>query len=122
MIGRSPLMLAVVFAAMAASAVGAFVWNLSPLRRPPTARRLARFIEERVPGLDDRLATAVDLIDARASSAAAGVGRPIDADLAGPLLADTASHVRGIDVDAILPAALIRRTGVRAAGAGAVLL
>ena len=40
-----------------AAAVGAFVWNLSPLRRPPTARRLARFIEERVPGLDDRLAT-----------------------------------------------------------------
>src|SRR5437773_2944666 len=64
-IGRSPLMLAAVCAAMLALALGAFVWNLASLGHPPTDRRLARFIEERVPALDDRLATAVDLLDAR---------------------------------------------------------
>src|SRR5207247_276718 len=39
-----------------------------------------------------------------------------------PMLADAASHVLGIDLDAILPAAVLRRTGLRAAGATVLLI
>src|SRR5262249_16722733 len=70
-IGRSPLVLAALFAAMVLVALGALVWSLVPLGRPPTDKRVARFIEERVPGLDDRLATAVDLLDSQRAGRAA---------------------------------------------------
>ncbi len=41
------------------STLAALVWGLLPLRRRPTDRQVARFIEEREPSLDDRLVTAV---------------------------------------------------------------
>jgi len=34
-----------------------------PLRRPPTDAQLARFVEERNPGLEDRLVSAVEALD-----------------------------------------------------------
>src|SRR5262249_41463403 len=43
----------------------------APLRRVPDDRRIARFVEERVPGLDDAIVTAVDVRD-RASGESFG--------------------------------------------------
>src|SRR5215467_3629846 len=40
--------------------VAALGWYLAPLRRRPSDAQVARFIEERAPQLEDRLATAVD--------------------------------------------------------------
>src|SRR5262245_40694589 len=42
--------------------LAAVVWGLTPLRDAPSDRRIARFIEERVPALEDCLATAVDVV------------------------------------------------------------
>jgi len=50
-----PLMVAVVTGALLL-AIGLAGWSLWPLRRLPTDRQVARFIEERCPDLEDRLA------------------------------------------------------------------
>ena len=50
----------------AAAVIGiaaACVLSAWPLRARPADRQIARFVEERVPGLDDTLITAVDLRD-----------------------------------------------------------
>src|SRR2546422_973711 len=57
----APLLLAATIGAsllLAAAALGCAWW---PLRRSPGDIQVARFIEERAPGLEDRLVSAVDL-------------------------------------------------------------
>src|SRR5712691_12466639 len=54
--------------------VAAVVWGLLPLRRVPTDRQVARFIEERTPALDDRLVTAIDVASGDRRSPAGGAG------------------------------------------------
>ena len=89
----------------------------------PSDRRVARFIEERAPALDDRLVTAVDLVESGAA-ARPGAG----AVLAGPMLADAAARAQQVDLDAVFPstsaeARRLARGGRDArAAAGRVLL
>jgi uncharacterized protein DUF4175 len=95
------------------TALTAVVWGLLPLRHVPSDIRIARFIEERVPALDDRLATAVDIqSDPHRSS-------PI---LTAPFVADVARRVAGVDVNDVVPGGQLRRNGVRAGAAMLVLL
>ena len=104
----APLLLGVTVAAALAIAGAAIVRALWPLRRSPDASRVARFIEERAPDLDDRLASAVDVVN--------GSTR-VPAALAGPMLADAARRAREIDLDAIVPDETLRRAGFQAAAA-----
>src|SRR5579859_2389356 len=71
---------ALAFLAVAAIAV-VVIRGFWPLRRAPDDRHVARFIEEREPSLDDRLASAVDAADRSGTTAgfvdAMRAGRPI---------------------------------------------
>src|SRR4051812_41073444 len=60
---RSPLALAFVGGVAVLLAVAGTAWALLPLRWQPSNLRVARYVEERVPSLEDRLATAVDLVE-----------------------------------------------------------
>jgi hypothetical protein len=100
-----------VFAAIA-SAIVAF-W---PNRRPPDETRVARFVEEQRPDLEDRVASAIACLSA-----------PRESRFAEPLVADAAARVRAIDVDDLITRTSLRRAiaaGVAAlaivAGAAAV--
>src|SRR5262249_24106023 len=95
-----------VFAAMAALTI--CLW---PLRRAPHDTKVARFIEERAPSLDDRLVSAVDVAQGNRTAPA----------LADAMIADAARPTSSIDVDTIVPSGSLRRAGVRAAIAAAVL-
>src|ERR1700682_1534479 len=61
---RSQRPLAALGVAATVLAIAALVWGLWPVRRAPSDTQLARFIEESEPSLDDRLASAVDLLAA----------------------------------------------------------
>jgi len=89
-------------------------WGLMPLRHQPSDTRIARFIEERVPELDDRLATAVDVLrsDPRQAS-------PI---LIAPFVADVARRAADVDVNEIVPGGQLRRGGALAGAATLVLI
>src|SRR5215831_1316362 len=91
------------------TALTAVLWGLLPLRHIPTDIRIARFIEERVPALDDRLATAVDVFQSDPRRAS-----PI---LTAPFVADVARRVAGVNVNDIVPGEQLRRNGVRAGAA-----
>jgi hypothetical protein len=111
---RSPLALASVAAAALLLAVAAWVWAFLPLRERPSDVRVARFVEERVPSLDDRLATAVDVVSS---------GRYESMRLlAEPLVKDAARRAGSVDLDAVVASAQVRRHGVQAAAAAIVLL
>ena len=69
--GRSPIALTSLLGVVLVLAAVALAWGLLPLRGAPTDAQVARFIEERVPALDDRLATAVDIVQ-RDDTLAAG--------------------------------------------------
>ena len=88
-------------------------WAFAPLRRVPTDARVARFIEERAPSLDDRLASAIDVVDTERQG-----GAPM---LATHMLADAAARARALDRDAIVPSAILRRAALHAAAAGLLL-
>jgi len=111
---KSPLALAAIAALALLLAAGAVVWALLPLRERPSDLRVARFVEERVPSLDDRLATAVDVV----SSAKYETMRV----LAEPLVTDAARWADAVDVDDVVAAGQMRRSAAQAAAAGAVLL
>ena len=110
---RSPILLMTIVAGSIVLAAGALAWAAAPLRHVPSDRRVARFIEEGVPALDDRLITAVDYVESGARTSAV---------LAGPMLADAAIQARQVDLDAILPSTTLQRAGWRAAGATLVLM
>jgi hypothetical protein len=76
------------------------------LRRPDD-RRLARFVEERCPELEDRLATAV--------AGPAGGLAPL-------MLADAAARAETIDPRSVIAPELLRRAGWRALAASAALV
>src|SRR6185295_670898 len=57
----APAVLMLIAAAAVLMAVAALTWCLAPLRRVPADGKVARYIEERTPSLDDRLVTAVDV-------------------------------------------------------------
>ena len=99
--GRSPLVLASIAGIALVLLAGALAWGLLPLRDAPSDLQLARFIEERVPALDDRLATAVDVVvfERQQSSRM----------LLQPLVEDAARRVDALDVDDIVPRGRLRR-------------
>lgn len=111
--GRLPLLPALVAAAALLLAAAALARALASLRRRPSDARVARFIEECVPALDDRLATAVDVMNGPPE------GRP---RLRSVMLADAAAQAAAIDVEAILPAASLRRSGFQAAAVVLLLI
>ena len=91
------------FAAALALAAGLAARALWRLRRGPSNRQVARYIEERCPTLEDRLVSAAD--------AAAGSRPSVLRDL---LLGDAARTARGVDIERVLP----RRDVLLAAAAG----
>ncbi len=99
-------------AALAAGAAGAAALaaarNLRPLRRGPSDRQVARFVEERCPELQDRLASAIDAPDARSS-------------FGGRVLEDAARRSRGVAPDRVVAAAVLRRSVAGGVGATAAL-
>jgi hypothetical protein len=112
-IGRAPLALAIIGAAAVVLAAAAVVWGCLPLRYVPDDTRVARFIEERAPALDDRLASAVDV--ARSERYAASPA------LIEPMLADAARRVGAVDLDTIVSAASLRHAGLQAVASVGVL-
>jgi hypothetical protein len=111
---RSPVALAVTGAVSVAIAAAATVWGLWPVRHVPCDRATARFIEERVPSLDERLVSAVDV-----HGTAEADGRPA---LAASLIRDAARAASAVDPDAIVASDLLRRRTIQAAVACAVLI
>src|SRR6185503_19885572 len=98
--GRPPLVPALLAGAALVLVVWAIAWAFVQLRHRPSDARVARFIEERVPALDDRLVSAVDVIN----------GPPEGGHfLRAPMLVDAAARTRVIDLDTILPAEALRR-------------
>src|ERR1700730_3711017 len=113
-IDRAPLALALVGAAALLLVAAAIVWGCLPLRQVPDDVRLARFIEERAPSLDDRLVSAVDVVRSeRCFSSPA---------LLEPMLADEAVRVDALDLDTIGSSQSLRRACFRAAASALVLL
>ena len=86
-------------------------WALWPLRRVPTDRQVARFVEEHCPELEDRVASATEV--------AAGDARGVFHDL---VLADAASKARDVDVGRVVTRREIRTAVGRGAVAAAALL
>jgi hypothetical protein len=110
-ISESPKLLAAIASASMVAAVSAALWCLLPLRRRPTDLQLARFIEERAPGLDDRLVSAVDV--AQQSTP------PPLADL---MVADAARRAAAVDVETVVPSESLRRAGYQAVTATLALV
>jgi hypothetical protein len=112
--GRSPAAAVVLAGGVFVIAVSGVIWGLLPLRDAPSDAQLARFVEERVPALDDRLVAAVDVHAADRRTPA-----PL---LSGRLVEDAARRVDAIDLDDIVPATRLRRGGLRAGAAAVILL
>jgi hypothetical protein len=107
--GFSLLFTVTVVAVGALFALGRALW---PLRRKPTDRQLARFIEERSPDLDDVLVTAVDY-----------AARPDSSPQMRECLADDAVRAaRGVELDTIVSRRSLREWAIRGAGAAAALI
>ena len=84
---------------------------LWPLREQPTDRRVARFVEERCPELEDRVASATELGD---------TGTPtVFHDL---VVADAAQQLRGVDLGRVVTPAHLRRAAMRGVAVTAVLV
>ena len=96
-------------ACAAGGAAGFAAWILRPLRRGPADRQVARFVEERCPELQDRLASAIDSRD-----------RP--SPFGGRVLDDASRRARGVDVDRVVAARTVRRAVAAGAGATAALV
>jgi hypothetical protein len=102
-----PEVLAVLGGAALAVVAAIIVWRVRPLLRLPADDRVARFVEERCPELQDALATATACLG----------GRPAG-DLAAFVVADAARRVADLDPDRIVA----RRDLVRGAAAAAAAL
>ena len=86
----------------AGATVGWLAWIGWRRQATPARVALARLVEDRYPGLEDRLATAVELVEGRAAGRHEG---PLDA----ALLSDTAGRLEGLDLDHIIPGVVIRQ-------------
>src|SRR6185436_12688171 len=101
----APAVLVALAALTILAVAGVVGWALTPLRRAPADLQVARFIEERTPSLDDRLVTAVDVAEGRCA---------VSPLIAGPLVADAATRVRGVDISTVIPSETLRRAGFQA--------
>ena len=85
------------------------VWTFWPLRRPPTDRQIARYIEERCPELEDRLASAAAVSDTDRSS--------VFQEL---MLGDAATRARAVDLDRVMARRDVRHAVLRGVAATAL--
>lgn len=113
-LSHAPVALALLAVAACIAGLAAVVWAAWPSRHIPTDRSVARYIEERAPALDERLVSAVDVVTARDAD-----DRPA---LAAAMVRDAAKASSGVDPEAIVPGDVLRRRGLRAVVACAVLL
>ncbi|MGE3521203.1 MAG: DUF4175 family protein, partial [Vicinamibacterales bacterium] len=111
---QRPAGLAAIAIVMVAGALAAIGWTVWRTGRAPSDRRVARFIEERDPSLDDRLVSAVAVATERP-----GAEPP---RLAASMIADAARAAEGVSPSAIVPAAALRRASLVAAGSCCLLL
>ena len=108
----SDLVMVLLASCSAGASAGFAAWTLWPLGRRPSDRSVARYVEEHCPELQDRLASAVEV-------------REAPSPFGGRLLEDAARRSRGVDLDRVLAAGVVRRAvagGVGATAALAVLL
>jgi len=108
-LGQESLVIAVV-ALATAGLVAAVGWFLP---KPPARTDVARLVEERVPELDDRLATAADVLERGGPDATTLVARA--------LFDDTARALGPVSASDIIAPELVRRAWWQAAAALAVL-
>ncbi len=108
--GAAPTALAAIGAGALVLALAGGLWGLAPLRRIPSEIRVARFVEERAPSLEDRLVSAVDVMASERQGAS-----PV---LIEPLLADAAARARAGDLDAVVSGRALRPGAAQAAGRG----
>ncbi len=95
-----PLLVAAGAALLATLAFGARV--LWPQRRRPSDERVARFVEERCPQLEDRVASAAALAAARPATGFHEL-----------VIADAAKRLRGVDLSLVVAPARVRRAAAR---------
>jgi len=112
--GRAPMALAAIGVVAAVLILGVLAWGLRPARGVPSDARVARFIEEREPSLDDRLVSAVDLGTPGRASDSPG--------LAAPMVADAGRRASAVDPAAIVSSESLRRAGFQAAAAALLLV
>lgn len=105
--GEGRALLVTAAAAIVLAVVVGVAW---PLRRRPTDRQVARFLEERLPELEDGLASAVGA-DASTRRLA----------LFAPLLHEAARRAEDVDLNRVVPSEILRRGALRAAAAGIAL-
>jgi hypothetical protein len=84
---------------------------LWPLRRRPSDRQVARYIEERCPELEDHLASATDVAES---------GRPLV--FRNLVLRDAATKARAVEPDQVIARAVLRGSVLRGLGATVVLI
>ena len=102
----------VVLAMTAVVVVLAFTLGiLWPLRRRPSDRQVARYIEERCPELEDHLASATDVAES---------GRPLV--FRNLVLRDAATKARSVEPDQVIARADLRGSVLRGLGATVVLV
>ena len=111
---RAPVALAVIGLLALVAGVVALTWAAWPARQVPSDRKVARFIEERDPSLDERLVSAVDVSTVRDPDE-----RPM---LAAAMVRDAAKAASLVDARSIVPGEAIRRRATRAAVACALLI
>lgn len=111
---REPAVFGLVGALAAIGVAAAIIWAFAPLRQTPSDRQVARFIEERATTLDDRLASAVDVVVSDTASRSPS--------LVEPMLADAARRARDVDIDDLVHRGLLRRRAIQSGAAAMVLL
>ena len=104
----SDLVMALLAACAAGAATVFSVSTLWPLRRSPSDNQVARFVEERCPELQDRLASAIDLGETPSS-------------FGSRVLDDAARRSRGVDRDRVVATRAVRRAVAGGIGATAAL-
>ena len=107
--GDLPMAVLALGALMAALAFAG--WTLWPLRRAPSDRQVARYIEERCPELEDRLASATEVADNGRRSAFRDL-----------VLGDAARKARSVDLDQVVAREDVQWSIVRGLAATAALL
>ena len=104
----SDLVMAMLAACAAGAATVFCVSTLWPLRRSPSDNQVARFVEERCPELQDRLASAIDLGETPSS-------------FGSRVLDDAERRSRGVDRDRVVATRAVRRAVAGGVGATAAL-
>jgi uncharacterized membrane protein len=113
-IDRAPIALAIVGSVGLLALIAVGVWVLRPLRHVPSDRRVARFIEERLPELDERLVSAVGATESRDTAA---FQHAAASSLLASMMADASRAAAAIDPPLIVTTDSIRKAAIQAGAA-----